>query len=77
MPKGATKEELVELVRGTQEQLLFHICYLIDGPDFGPDYALVGDMYWGLFELDEQGRPLRQIDALQESVYDPGLSKPR
>ena len=68
LEKGATQEELIDLVRGVQAQLLFDICYLLDDPMLEePD---VEDVWWGLFELDEHGQPLRQVGGLHESVLD-------
>lgn len=72
---GADRRDLTEVVRASQYELLFHICYLLgdsaaaieDLDDPTGELASIG---WGLFELsddDEIGRP---IDMLHESCLD-------
>ena len=68
LEKGATQDELIDLVRGVQAQLLFDICYLLEDPML--EEPEVEDVWWGLFELDENGRPVRPIGGLHESVLD-------
>jgi cytosine/adenosine deaminase-related metal-dependent hydrolase len=65
---GATNEELTDLVRGMQAELLFQICYLLEDPgDLEPD---VEDMTWSLVETDEEGNVIDDITGLHESVLE-------
>ncbi len=67
--KGVTVEELTDLVRAMQAELLVQICYLLDDP--GDDLeAEVGDIAWGLFTVDENGHPLEPLGGLYESVLE-------
>jgi hypothetical protein len=66
--RGATNEELTDLVRGMQAELLFQICYLLEDPgDLEPD---VEDVTWSLVETDEEGNVLDDIRGLHESVLE-------
>jgi hypothetical protein len=66
--KGATDAELVDLVRGMQAELLFGICYLLNGPDeLEPE---VSEVDWGLFLIEESGVPGARIAGLHESVLE-------
>ncbi len=63
---GASKEDISELVRNTQAEFLFEICYLLGdsrGVDGNDNYA-----EWALMTLDEDGNPEREIGGLHESV---------
>ncbi len=66
--KGATQEELIDLVRGAQASLLFQICYLLDDPML--EEPELEDFGWGLFQVDREGNPVRAIEALHESVLE-------
>lgn len=68
LSKGATQEELIDLVRGVQAQLLFDICYLLEDPML--EEPEVQDVQWALVELDANGRPMRHIGGLHESVLE-------
>lgn len=62
---GADKQDLNQLVRGMQVQLLFGLCNLLD------DAASVeGNTYqdWMLFEVDAEQAAARPISGLHESV---------
>jgi hypothetical protein len=66
--RGATNEELTDLVRGMQAELLFQICYLLEDPgELEPD---VEDVTWSLVETDEEGNVLDDIRGLHESVLE-------
>lgn len=63
---GASEDDLTIIVRGMQAQTLFGMCHLIDDPgDLEPEVA---DMNWALFRIDENGRPIEEIDGLHEST---------
>jgi hypothetical protein len=71
--KGATNEELTDLVRGMQAELLFGLLYRLGDPDLNDDTDLKAagiDMSWGLFQVDDAGEPGVSISGLHESMLD-------
>ena len=67
--KGVSADDITDIVRGMQAQLLFKLCYLLDDPLF-PEKAL-RDFAWGLFEVDDDGNPIPpRIGGLYESVLE-------
>ena len=64
---GASRRDLVQLVRSQQVEVLFAMCYLLSDPAIeDPELSGLG---WSLVETDEDGRPTsRSIDLLHESV---------
>ena len=66
--RGATDAELTELVRSTQAELLFSLCYLLDDPML--EEPELSEVSWGLFELDRKGGPGQRIGGLHESVLE-------
>jgi hypothetical protein len=67
MEKGVAAQDLTDVVRGMQANLLFDLCYMLDDPLFPEDL----DLSWGLFEVDENGKPFSpRIGSLYESVLD-------
>lgn len=63
---GAVDEDIVDLVRGMQAELLFRLCYLLEDP--GNVEPEVRNVRWSLFQVDEQLKPLEPIRGLHESV---------
>jgi hypothetical protein len=64
--RGATDEEITDVVRGTQATLLFSLCYLLGDPgDVEPEVA---DVAWSLVQIDDDDNVLGSIDCLHESV---------
>ncbi len=64
--RGATNEELTDVVRGMQAELLHSICYLLEDPgDVEPE---AGDIGWVLAQVDQEGNALGTIGGLHESV---------
>jgi hypothetical protein len=64
---GASESDLVDLVRGMQAQLLFHICYLLDDPSI--DDRELSEVGWALVETDAEFAPTKKaIGGLHESV---------
>ena len=58
--RGATDEELNDLVRGMQAELLFQLCYLLEDPGHvGPEVA---DLAWSLVQVDGDGNVLANIE---------------
>ena len=65
---GADRKDLHEVVRDMQHELLFSLCYLLDGPDeLEPKLA---DLSWQLVRIDEDGEIVSTIDSLHESVLE-------
>lgn len=64
---GADMDDINQVVRGKQAELLFGLCYLLADPS-----SVAGNVHqqWALFEIDENDRPIRLIDMLHESVLD-------
>ncbi|MEW6126850.1 MAG: hypothetical protein AB1757_07405 [Acidobacteriota bacterium] len=66
LQNGADPQDLTDVVRGMQSDLLFRICYLLSDPQIiEPELQ---DIHFGLFQLDEDGRIGEAIDGLHESV---------
>lgn len=66
--KGATADELTDLVRGMQAELLFQFCYLLEDPGaLEPEVAHVS---WALVQTDEDGNVRGNISGLHESVLE-------
>lgn len=66
---GASPDDLIEIARCAQAELLFAIAYLLDGPP--DDLDIDVDVSWGLFQTDEHGRPTKyRIGDLHESVLE-------
>jgi hypothetical protein len=65
---GVRDQDITDVVRGMQAELLFGVCYLLDGHDASePEVA---DILWSLFQTDTDGKPLRSFGALHESVLE-------
>lgn len=63
---GVTTEDLTEIARCVQAQLLFHIAYLLEGSQ---EYGV--DVSWALFETNQDGTPTDiRICGLHESVLE-------
>jgi hypothetical protein len=65
---GVTREDLTEIVRVKQWELLFQFCYLLDDPQI--EEADARGISWGLFQIGEDDLPGRQINGLYESVLE-------
>jgi hypothetical protein len=66
--RGATDQELTDLVRGMQAELLFSFCYLLEDPgELEPDVSHVA---WALAQVDDAGNVLGGIGGLHESVLE-------
>jgi hypothetical protein len=66
---GASRDDLADLVRGMQAQLLFDFCYLLDDPSLTePELADIG---WTLVETGSAFQPTEKtIGGLHESVLE-------
>jgi len=65
---GAAEEDIVDLVRGMQAELLFKLCYLLEDPgDVEPE---VEEVRWCLVQTDGEGKVLDSINDLHESVLE-------
>jgi hypothetical protein len=69
LAKGVSPQDLTEIARGIQAQMLFQLCYLLDDPGFTePELQ---DLSWGLFEVDDDDNPIPpRIGSLHESVLE-------
>ncbi|ODT17050.1 MAG: hypothetical protein ABS54_17970 [Hyphomicrobium sp. SCN 65-11] len=68
LDSGASAQDLNDIVRGMQAELLFGFCYLLGDPMFTE--AELAELGWGLFEVDGDGKPVQPIGGLHESVLD-------
>lgn len=67
--KGVSSQDLNEVARCLQAQMLFSIAYLLDGPSCEP--GALEDVSWGLFQIDDDGQPIgSQVSGLHESVLE-------
>jgi hypothetical protein len=68
LEKGADPQDITDIVRTMQYQLLFRICYLLS--DQGISEPELQDFSWGLFQLNSDGEIDGIINALHESVLE-------
>jgi hypothetical protein len=68
LASGADPQDITDVVRVMQCQLLFRICYLLNDP--GIAEPELRDFGWGLFQLDRGGKIIGAIEALHESVLE-------
>jgi hypothetical protein len=67
LDRGASAQDLNDIVRGMQAVFLFHLCYLLDNPMFTEEE--LSGFGWGLFQVDRDDRPVPpRIGGLHESV---------
>ena len=66
--RGATDDELTDLVRAAQAEILFGLCHLLDDP--GELEEEVEHVAWSLFTTDDEGHPIEWIGGLHESVLE-------
>jgi hypothetical protein len=64
--EGADLRAVAEIVRGMQAEFLFRLTYMMS--DSGSVAGSGGKVSWGLFEIDEDEDPDREIGMLHESV---------
>ena len=65
---GANEEDITQVVRVMQWELLFGLCYLLEDPGDVEDE--VRDLEWSLFQVNEAGEPIAAINCLHESVLE-------
>jgi hypothetical protein len=68
LSSGANRDDLTEVARTVQWQLLHGLCYQLSDPSI--EEPELSDVGWGLFEVDEDGNAGRPIGGLHESVLD-------
>jgi hypothetical protein len=68
---GASREDLTEVVRVMQWELLEALIYQLDDSSV-VDYPSgnMPETHWALFQIDEDGEPLEELGCLHESVLD-------
>jgi hypothetical protein len=66
---GVQAQDLTDIARAIQAQMLFRFCYLLDDPAFTePELS---ELSWGLFAEDADGKPAGpRIGSLHESVLE-------
>jgi hypothetical protein len=71
LASGARREDIAEILRVMQWEVLAHIAYQLADPSVVV-YPKTGmpRVRWELFETDKDGKPLHPIDGLHESVLD-------
>jgi hypothetical protein len=65
---GCSAEDLTQVVRAMQADLLFSVCYLLDCPD--PEDVGDNTIGWGLFTCDTDDQPGEKITGLHESLLE-------
>jgi hypothetical protein len=66
---GTDRQNLADVIRGKQAELLFGLCYLLEDSGLAED--AVKHIGWRLVETDEEDEPTRRpISGLHESVLE-------
>ncbi len=68
LAQGADPQDITDVVRVMQYNLLFRLCYMLSDP--GEVEPEVQHISWGLVQIDEDGEIVDSIDALHESVLE-------
>lgn len=69
LKKGISENDLTDIARGMQAELLFALCYLLEDPSF--EEPELGDIGWCLVETDASLDPSADvISGLHESVLE-------
>lgn len=70
--RGAGDDEIIDLVRGMQVELLFSLCYLLEDPgELGPEVAHIS---WILAQIDEEDQ-CNRLDQQPARVGNSSLGK--
>ena len=68
LEKGADPQDITDIARTMQYQLLFRLCYLLSDPSISePDLQ---DFGWGLFQVNGDGEIVDTIGMLHESLLE-------
>lgn len=69
---GVARSDIVDLVRNSQAEMIFGLCYLLEDPSFDADVEdRIGTLGWALVTTNEEFEPTDEIiDGLHESVLD-------
>lgn len=65
---GVSKSDIAQLVRSTQAEFLFDLCYMMDDPESVEGNEDLVD--WAFVEIDSNGDYGRPIEGLHESVLE-------
>jgi hypothetical protein len=68
LKSGADRNDILEVVRVMQYELLFSLCYLLEDP--GQLEPEVADLSWRLMRTNKDGEAIGTIDGLHESVLE-------
>jgi len=66
--KGASDEDLTDLVRAMQASVLFSLCYRREDP--GVEEPAASEVMWALVQTDSDGNVVGPIGGLHESVLE-------
>lgn len=68
---GVDLKHITAIAKRAQEHLLNHVAYTLSNSD--SDEPAFEDVHWAVFETDEEGNPLRQLNMLHElyGIVDP------
>ena len=68
---GVSLDDIIKVVWAAQSELVFAFAHQLDDPDFAiaqlPYPGEPTDVGWGLFVIDEDGKPKKPIESLHES----------
>jgi hypothetical protein len=65
---GVSREELTALIRQMEAHVLSDCCVVLDCISLPPKEVPINR--FGVFEMDESGRPMHRVGALHESFWD-------
>ncbi|HEY0007553.1 MAG TPA: hypothetical protein VGB55_02420, partial [Tepidisphaeraceae bacterium] len=65
---GFTERDIRVIIRNAQVEALQNVCSILDGSSSPPPAA--APCSFGVFEVDEDGQPLKRVEALHENLYD-------
>ena len=63
---GATDQDITDLVRGMQAELLFSLCYLLDDPSI--EEPMGQGISWALIQTNDDGEAIEALHSLHEDV---------
>ena len=69
---GVARSDVVDLVRNSQAEMIFSLCYLLEDPSFDAEVkSRVGTLGWTLVETNDEFEPTGEtIVGLHESVLE-------
>jgi len=68
LAKGANPQDITDVVRVMQYELLYGLCYMLADPGLVEEE--LKDISWGLIQFNEDGKAVDEIAGLHESVLE-------